>query len=120
MKKLYERLMVMSMLAYAAIGSAQAQSLKLDDIKNTTGAGTNDLTATFTKGKQTAQAGIDLWVILFTALGVIIFSLSLYGLYKAGKEDRENPKGAFIGLFVGGAMTIVTLLLGLTRNTIAS
>jgi hypothetical protein len=53
-------------------------------------------------------------------LGVIIFCLSLYGLYKAGKEERENPKGAFIGLVVGAAMTIATLLLGYTRNTIAT
>lgn len=119
MKKLYERLMVLTMIGYGTIGSAQAQ-LKLDDMKNSTGAGTNDLTATFTKGKNVTQSGIDLWVILFTALGVIIFCLSLYGLYKAGKEDRENPKGAFIGLFVGAAMTIATLLLGYTRNTIAT
>ncbi|WP_454727980.1 MULTISPECIES: hypothetical protein [Cupriavidus] len=121
MKKLYERLMVMTMIGYAGIGSAQAQqNFSLSDIKNTSGAGSNDLSTTFTKGQQTAQNGINLWIILFTALGVIIFCLSLYGLYKAGKEDRENPKGAFVGLFVGAAMTIATLLLGLTRNTIAS
>lgn len=119
MKKQYEKLIVMAMVAYAAMGTAQAQSsLKLDDIKNTSGAGSNDLTATFTKGKSTLQSGIDLFLIGCAAIGIILFAICVWGMYKASKEERESPKGAIAGVFVGAAMTIIPLLIGLTRNTI--
>ncbi|WP_432262875.1 hypothetical protein [Cupriavidus sp. TMH.W2] len=118
MKKQYEKLMVAAMVVYAAMGTAQAQSFKLDDIKNTSGAGSNDLTATFTKGKSTLQSGIDLFLIGCAAVGIVLFAICVWGMYKASKEERESPKGAIAGVIVGAAMTIIPLLVGLTRNTI--
>lgn len=98
--------------------TAFAQStFKLSDIKGTSGAGTNDLTNLTTKGQATAQSFTDFSIIIFAFIGVIIFGISVFALYKAGKDDRESPKGAIWGLITGAALTAVTLLLGFTRNT---
>jgi hypothetical protein len=96
---------------------AFAQGIKLTDVQGSSGAGTKDLSALATKAGATAQSFADLAIILFTFVGVLIFGISLFGLYKAGKEDRESPKGAIFGLLVGGALTSVVLLLGMSRNT---
>lgn len=113
---LYWKAVVGAVLAVEA-ASAMAQ-LKLNDMGGTTGAGSNDLSALATKSGSTMQYFADLAVIVFAFIGVLIFGISVFGLYKAGKEDRESPKGAFVGLIVGAALTAVTLLLGLTRNTL--
>lgn len=94
------------------------QDFKLDDIKGTSGAGTKNLTDLTVRGAETAQSFVNLVLIVFCFIGVFIFALSLVGLYKAGKEDRESPKGAIIGLVIGGCLTAVTVLLGYTRNTL--
>lgn len=101
-------------------GQAMAQTtgdFKLNNVQGTSGAGTKDLTALSTKAGTTMQSFADTAIIIFTFGGLIIFGLSLFGLYKAGKEERESPKGAIFGLIIGGALTAVTLLLGMSRNT---
>lgn len=117
MKKLWEKLAVTAMVAYGSIGAAHAQ-LKLNDIKNTTGAGTNDLNAVLTKGQQTAQNTVDLWLVGSALVGVMVVTVCIWGLWKASKEERESPKGAIVGLVVGALMTMVPIVIGLTRNTV--
>lgn len=81
------------------------------------GAGANDLTALTKKGAETAQNFADFAIIIFALIGLVIFGLSLFAMYKAGKDDRESPKGAIVGCLIGGALTAVTVLLGMTGNT---
>jgi len=114
----YRRVVIAALLAGAEV-SAFAQQMKLNDIKGTSGAGTNDLTTLTNKGATTAQAFADLFLVGCALVGIVVFGVSLYGLYKAGKEDRESPKGALWGLGIGGAMTAVPILIGLARNSLS-
>lgn len=100
-------------------GMAYAQQYKLADPKGTSGAGNKSLKDLATNGADTAQTGADLAIIIFGLIGLLMFGFSLYAAYKAGKDDsgRETPKGAIWGMGIGAAMTCVTLLLGMTRNT---
>lgn len=104
-------------LFFQANAFAQSSGFKLNDIKGTSGAGSKDLTDLTKKGEATAQSFADFLIIGFAFAGLLIFGISLYALYKAGKDERESPKGAIWGLVIGAAMTAVTLILGLTRNT---
>jgi hypothetical protein len=114
-KKLVEKMSIGMLLV--GMHAASFAQLKLSDIKGTSGAGTKDLTDLGKKGQDTFQAGIDLFLIGCAAVGIIVFSISMFGVYKAGKEDRESPKGAIFGLVVGAAMTLIPVLIGLFRNT---
>lgn len=121
MKQMTNRVMNLVLAAGLAAAHtmvfAQQQPFKLNDVKGTSGAGAKDLRDLATRGQETAQSMADLAIIGFALVGLIIFGISLFAMYKAGKEDRESPKGALIGMLVGGGLTAVTVLLGLTRNT---
>lgn len=115
MKKLGNKLGLAVLLAMH--GVAFADPFKLSDVKGTSGAGSKTLSDLTNTGATTAQAIADFMIIGFCLIGVCLFGISLYGLYKAGKEEREPAKGAIFGLVIGGALTGVTLLLGVMRNT---
>jgi len=115
MKRVVEKISVAMLLV--SIHVATFAQLKLNDIKGTSGAGAKDLTDLGKKGEATAQSMIDLFLIGCAAVGIIVFSISIFGIYKAGKEERESPKGAIFGLVVGASMTLIPVLIGLFRNT---
>jgi len=52
--------------------------------------------------------------------GYVVVALSLYGLYKASKDDRgnEKPLASIIGLFIGGAMAGVGTIMWIMRGTL--
>lgn len=50
--------------------------------------------------------------------GLIITILSAYTIYKAGKEEREKPTSAVVGIIVGGLMLAIPTIMWLSRNTI--
>lgn len=115
--KLTEKLMVVAGIAMLHVNSFAQQGFRLDDIRGTSGAGTRDLRDLTVRGQETAQSFADLAIIGFALVGLVLFGVSLFALYKAGKEDRESPKAGIWGAVIGGALTAVTVLLGLTRNT---
>lgn len=115
--KLIDKFMVGLMVASVNGVALAQQNFKLNDVKSTSGAGSNDLTSLTKKGGETAQSFADFAIIIFALIGLVIFGLSLFAMYKAGKDDRESPKGAIVGCLIGGALTAVTVLLGMTRNT---
>jgi hypothetical protein len=101
-------------------GAAYAQSnntLQLNNLSGSTGAGSNDLTSLSTKGQNVMQSGVNFVLIFFAAVGVSMVGASLWAIHKANKDQRESPKTAVVGLFVGGAMTCVALIVGYIRNT---
>lgn len=119
MKKIFDKVAVAAMIGYACMSSAFAQSqFKLNDIKNSSGAGNQDLAALATKSQNLAQTGSDTWLIWAALAGVVTFSLSLWACKKAAADDRDKPKGAIAGLIIGACLTAIPLLLGLTRNSI--
>lgn len=62
---------------------------------------------------------ITLALSLFGLVGVIVFGLSLLSLHRASKEDgRERPTGAVVGLFIGGALIGLAVLIFIVRNSI--
>lgn len=99
-----------------ASGMASAE-FRLDDPKGTSGAGSNDVNVLLSKGKDTAQNFADFVIIGATFFGLCLFIGGLYGMYKAGKDERESPKGAIWAVIIGAALTAPAVLLGLTRNT---
>lgn len=104
-----------------AMLSAEARAdnqLQLNNISGSTGAGSNDITSLMTKGQNVAQSGVNFLLIAFAAIGILMVGLSVYGIYKAQKDQRESPKVAITGLIVGACLTSVALIVGLMRNTI--
>ena len=59
-------------------------------------------------------AGLILAVL--GVVGFVLIALSLWQMYKAGKEERESPKGAIVGLIVGGLLAGVTTVMWMIRN----
>jgi Na+-driven multidrug efflux pump len=105
----------------AAMLSVEARAdnqLQLNNIAATTGAGSNDITALMSKGQNVAQSGVNFLLIAFAAIGIALVALSLYGIYRAQKDQRESPKVAITGIIVGTCLTSVALIVGLMRNTI--
>lgn len=63
--------------------------------------------------------GATLAVEVVAFIGVIIVALSLHTLYKASKDNsRERPFSAFVGMFVGGAMAGVGVIVWIVKNSI--
>lgn len=91
--------------------------LQLTNIQGSTGAGSNDISALMTKGQTTAQNAVNFGLIIFAAVGIFMVGFSLYGIYKAQKDQRDSPKTAIAGLIVGALLTSVALVVGLLRNT---
>ena len=50
--------------------------------------------------------------------GFVVVAVSLYQLYKASKDEREKPMSAIVGLFIGGAMAAVGVIMWIMRNTV--
>ena len=100
--------------------AAHAQSnntLQLNNLSGSTGAGSSDITALSTKGQTVAQSLVNFFLIGFALVGVVLVGGSLYAIYKANKDQRESPKVAMIGLAVGSALTCLALIVGYLRNT---
>lgn len=93
------------------------QQLQLNNISGTSGAGSSDLTAWFTKIGGYFQSGITLVLMGFTAFGVFLCGVSIHKVYAANKDQREPPKLAIIGIIVGALMTIVPVVIGILRNS---
>lgn len=120
MKGIYYKLLAaISLLAIEATELALAGSIRVDDFKNTSGAGGKRLDDMLVSAGKTGQSVLDFVFIIFTVIGVIVVGVSLYTLYQASKDEgREKPKSAVVGLFVGGAMTAVGLVTGYMANTV--
>jgi hypothetical protein len=99
---------------------ARAQTtLQLNNLSGSTGAGSNDITALMTKGQNVAQSAVTFGVIVAAAIGVFLIIGSVWGIYKAQKDQRDSPKVAVAGLIVGSVLTSIALIVGLLRNTIS-
>jgi hypothetical protein len=104
------------MLAFAGKANAQAAG------------GTIDLTQDLSGGKKagdvlnnvttTVNQGASTTVGIVALLGFVVVALSLMQFHKASKDERESPKSAFVGLFVGGAMAAVGSIMWIMKNTI--
>ena len=114
MKNLLNRLYVGSVLLLLST-SAAAQAPRLDNPRATTSA---DLTHLLARGQNTLQSTADFVVMLFTFSGIVLVGLSLFGLHRAAKDERERPKGAVAGVIIGGCLTAVGTIAILTGNTL--
>lgn len=118
--KLAKKLFAVLTLGLFQIQQAMAGTVSVTDFRNTSGAGSKRLDDVLIRGEQTGQTILDFIFVGFTLLGVIVVGISLYALYQASKDDsREKPKSAIVGLFVGGALTIVGLVTGYMANTVS-
>lgn len=107
-----------SVLGTTALISLQTYALnKIDLTQDTSGGKTvNDIA---TNIDDAAQTGAALIIQLVTIGGYIVVALSLYGLYKASKEDRDSkPLPAILGLFIGGAMAGVGTIMWMMKTTV--
>ena len=75
----------------------------------------SDVTANITTGSQNIAAMI---IAIVAVLGFVIVALSLVQMHKASKDERESPKAAVVGLFIGGAMAGVGSIMWIMKNTI--
>lgn len=118
MKLLYKLFATLTILWMELSDLAYAGNIRVDDFKNTSGAGTKRLDDMLNSAGKTGQSVLDFVIIIFTVVGVIVCGISLYALYQASKDEREKPKAAIVGLFVGGALTAVGLVTGYMANTV--
>lgn len=109
----------MSMAWISVMHSAYAQ--------NNTPLAPTDLTRDTSNGKtaatvagniaNTAEVGATLLIKLVTIGGFVVVALSLWGLYKSSKDEREKPMSAFAGLFIGGLMAGVGTVMWIMKNS---
>lgn len=107
-----------SVLSTTALISMQTMALdKIDLTQDTSGGKTfNDIAENI---DDAAQTGASLIIQLVTIGGYIVVALSLYGLYKASKDDRDSkPLPAILGLFIGGAMAGVGTIMWMFKTTV--
>lgn len=106
-------------LALTAVGlyttAAHAQLKKVDLSQDA--AGGKDLNDTMAKAGTVLDTSTSLLLLGAALVGAIITLVSLYTIYKAGKDEREKPVSAVIGIFVGGAFLAVPIIMWLTRNS---
>lgn len=95
---------------------AQAQPVDLTNLSGTSGAGTKQITDLTAKGVATANNIANFVLVIASLAGLILCASSVWAIYKASKDDRESPKTAIVGIFVGAAMTIISIILGIVRN----
>ncbi|WP_232452004.1 hypothetical protein [Burkholderia ubonensis] len=120
MKKLLDLKYKMAAAVTVAMLSAVAradQQFDLNNISGTSGAGSADITAWVNKVKGYLQSGINLVILFFAASGIVLCGVSIKKVYDANKDNREPPKVAIIGIITGAALTIVTVIVGIIRNS---
>jgi hypothetical protein len=83
-------------------------------------AGNRTMSNFFANAGDTTSQGVNFLLVIFTAMGIGLVGFSLYGLYKASKDERETPKSAIWGLVIGGTLTAVTTIAFFLRNTVTS
>ena len=121
LKNLIDKCGLGMVLGFASVEAfAQAQQLDLSNISGTSGAGTRQITDLTKKTNETANAIVNTVLVVAALAGVVLICGSVWGIYKASKEDRESPKVAIVGIFVGAAMTMISVLVGIFRNFYAS
>lgn len=118
MKLFYKLLATVTIFGMALADMANAGPITVTDFKKTSGAGSNRIDNVLASAGKTGQSILDFVFIGCTVMGVIVCAVSLYGLYQASKDEREKPKGAIVGLFIGGALTAVGLITGYMANTV--
>ena len=64
------------------------------------------------------QVGATLIIGLVSIGGFVVVAISLYTLWRASKDERERPLSAIVGLFIGGAMAGVGIVMWMMRNTV--
>lgn len=88
-------------------------------LKYSESAGTSQkLTKTTGNIASLLSDGLNLLLIAFTVTGIGLVGFSIWAIYKASVDERETPKKAIAGIFVGGALTAVTTISFLVRNNI--
>lgn len=64
------------------------------------------------------QVGATLIIGLVSIGGFVVVAISLYTLWRASKDEREKPLSAIVGLFIGGAMAGVGVVMWMMRNMV--
>ena len=121
MKKLLQKinslyLQVMAMVGVALVATPASALQKIDLTQDASqGKNLQDIASNIDDASQTGAALI---IQLVAVGGYVVVALSLYGLYKASKDEREKPLPALVGLFIGGAMAAVGTILWIMKNTV--
>jgi hypothetical protein len=118
LKSHYHRAMLSATVASLALmsaGGAIAQVSPLDLTQDQSGGKkASDLINNI---DSNAKLGAGLLVNVAAISGFCIIILSLFILYRAGKEDRDaKPKAAIVGIVVGGALAAVGSVMWMIRN----
>ena len=98
---------------YSAVANAQLRKVDLSQDAS----GGKDLNDTMNKAGTVLDNSTSLLLLGAALVGAIITMVSLYTIYKAGKDEREKPVSAVIGVFVGGAFLAVPIIMWLVRNS---
>ncbi|CAE6794364.1 hypothetical protein R70006_05000 [Paraburkholderia domus] len=112
-----DQLMVALITAMIAPEVLADTQLQLTNISGTSGAGSADFTTWVTKITTYFQSGLNLVLVFFAFSGIVLCGTSVKKVYDANKDNREPPKIAVIGIFVGAAMTIIPVIIGILRNS---
>ena len=83
-------------------------------------AGTRKLDDVAANAERTSNAGYNAMIVFFTVLGVLLVGLSLWGMYKSSKDERETPKSAIVGLIIGGGLTVIGIITAFSANTLVT
>jgi hypothetical protein len=109
-------------IAFPSFAFAQTSSTTgltaFDNAK--TAAGTKTLSSVAAQAGNEANTGMTAFLLLCTGAGVVLVAISVWGLYTASRDDRETPKKAIVGVLVGGAMTIISLITAYSSNTLTA
>lgn len=124
-RKQYNKLMItaaMAMSGQAAMAQNYYSGNSGADLLNyaNQAAGNRTMSNFFANAGNTTSQGVNFLLVIFTAIGLGLVGFSLYGLYKASKDERETPKSAIWGLVIGGCLTAVTTIAFFVRNTVTS
>ncbi len=78
--------------------------------------GGKNLTQIATNIDNTRQMATTVLIGIFALMGIILAGVSILGMYKASKEEREKPAWTIVGVFVGGAMTMIPAIVWAVHN----